>query len=229
MLLTGATIVDLVVNITPAENYQLPPHARRENLERKPPGADSAVRQAEDMVSSMLAKGFVLGKDALNKAKAFDEWHHLISNASATVASLDQKIGLSEKLGIGTAVVNEKVKEVDQQFQVFEKTKSALSVAEQTASSAGSALMNNRYVSSGASWVLSALSVVAKVAEDVTSMTKDKVGRAEKEKNEIIYRERTGIVKDFVQIHLDDESAIADRGPPVISIDSVDGDKLGIL
>lgn len=36
-------------------------------------GAESAVQKAEDVVSSMLAKGFILGKDAVNKAKLFDE------------------------------------------------------------------------------------------------------------------------------------------------------------
>lgn len=66
---------------------------------------DSAVvKKAEDMVSSMLAKGLVLGKDAVNKAKAFDERHRLISNASATVASIDRKIGISEKLSIGEII-----------------------------------------------------------------------------------------------------------------------------
>jgi len=32
-------------------------------------GSESAIRKAEDVVSSMLAKGFNLGKDAVNKAK----------------------------------------------------------------------------------------------------------------------------------------------------------------
>lgn len=69
--------------------------ALRPSKESKPTVTDSAVKKAEDVVSTMLAKGFILGKDALNKAKFFDERHHLISNASATVASIDSKIGLS--------------------------------------------------------------------------------------------------------------------------------------
>ncbi|KAF8407574.1 hypothetical protein HHK36_006708 [Tetracentron sinense] len=194
--------------------------------ERKLSGTDSAVKKAEDVVSSMLAKGFVLGKDALNKAKSFDERLHLISNASATVVSLDRKIGLSEKISMGTAVVNEKVREVDERFQVSEKTKSVLAVAEQKASSAGSAIMNNHYILTGASWVSSALSVVAKAAEDVSVMTKEKVVRAEEEKKETIYRERTGIVNDFAQIHLDEFPA---GEPPIVPVDSADEDKLGII
>jgi oligoendopeptidase F len=78
----------------------------------------STVRKAEDVVSSMLAKGYVLSKDALNVAKTFDERHQLLSNASATVASLDRQIGLSDKISAGTALVSGKMREVDERFQV---------------------------------------------------------------------------------------------------------------
>ncbi|KAK0573063.1 hypothetical protein LWI29_002489 [Acer saccharum] len=219
-LLSGATIAGLSVTITPVQDYQLPPEAVSPN---SPLATGSAVKKAEDVVSTMLAKGFVLGKDAVNKAKAFDEQLHLTSNASATVASIDRKMGLSEKLSIGTSVVNEKLKEMDERFQVSEKTKSAFAVAEQTASSAGNAIMTNRYVLTGATWVSSAFNKVSKAAEDVSVMTKDKVLKAEEEKNEIIHKERTAIINDFAHIHLDNSSA---GDPPLLPIDSTDS-KLG--
>lgn len=127
------------------------------------------------MVSSMLAKGFTLGKDALNKAKSFDEKHQLSSSTTAKVASLDQKIGLSKKISAGTSMVNDKVREMDEKFQVSEKTKSAFSAAEQTVTNAGSAIMKNRYVLTGASWVTGAFCRVTKVAGDVGQKTKEKV------------------------------------------------------
>ncbi|GMY18165.1 binding partner of ACD11 1-like isoform X1 [Fagus crenata] len=226
MLLSGATIADLSVSVTPVENYQLPPEAIPPSLEKKPAATGSAVKKAEDVVSTMLAKGFVLGKDAINKAKTLDERHHLTSNASATVASIDRKMGLSEKLSAGTTIVNEKVREMDVRFQVSEKTKSAFAAAEQKASSAGSAIMNNQYVVTGTSWISSAFGAVAKAAEDVTMMTKEKVGKAEEEKNEIIYRERTGIINDFAQFHLDESSAAE---PPMVPVNSADDSKLGII
>ncbi|XP_057963037.1 binding partner of ACD11 1-like isoform X2 [Malania oleifera] len=226
MLLSGATIADLSVTITPVENYLLPPEALPQE-ERKPLATSATVQKAEDVVSTMLAKGFVLGKDALNKAKAFDERHHWTSTASATVASIDNRMGFTEKLSIGTAVVNEKVREMDERFQVSEMTKSAFAIAEQKAISAGSAIMGNRYVSTGASWVSNAFSAVAKAAEDVTLMTKEKVEKAEDEKKEIIYRERTGFVDDFAHTHLDESSAWE---PPTVSVNSSHDDtKLGII
>ncbi|XP_035840872.1 binding partner of ACD11 1 isoform X4 [Helianthus annuus] len=145
-------------------------------------GKSEVAQQAEEVVSTMLAKGFVLGKDALQKAKSFDEKHQLTSNASATAVSIDQKMGLTQKLSTGTAVVNEKMKEVDERYQVSEATKSAVTKAEKKANDAGSALMSNKYVSNGAVWIAGAFAAVAKAAEGVGSKTKKKVHEAEEEK-----------------------------------------------
>ncbi|KAM1142462.1 hypothetical protein ACFX13_043042 [Malus domestica] len=183
VLLSGATIVDQSVTIDLAPDYKLPaavasalPTAT-ENF--SPVGAQPAVHNAEDVVSSMLAKGFILGKDAINKAKAFDEKHQLSSTATATVSSLDQKIGFTDKLSAGTTMVNDKVKQMDERFQVSEKTKIAFSAAEQTVSSAGSAIMQNRYVLTGTSWVTDAFRRAARAATEVGQKTTEKVSAQE--------------------------------------------------
>ncbi|XP_054823154.1 binding partner of ACD11 1-like [Prosopis cineraria] len=190
-LLTGAKIADLYVSITLDEKYQPP----QEALPATPDKRQSAAvfKKAEDVANLVFAKSVTIGKDALNRAKSFDERHHLISNASATVASIDQKIGLSDKLSIGTAMVNEKVREMDERFQVSEKAKSALAVAGPKASSAVSAVMSNPYVSSGASYLSRTFSAVARAAGDVGTMTKDKVGQADLEKEEVVHKEKEEI------------------------------------
>ncbi|XP_022743155.1 binding partner of ACD11 1-like [Durio zibethinus] len=177
VLLSGATIVDQSVTIELAPDYKPPATASATPAtENKGAGkAESAVQKAEDVVASMLAKGFILGKDAVSKAKAFDEKHQFTSTATAKVASLDQKIGFTEKISAGTTMVNDKVREMDQKFQVSEKTKSAFAAAEQTVSNAGSTIMKNRYVLTGASWVTGAFNKVAKAAGDVGQKTKEKV------------------------------------------------------
>ncbi|XP_007029596.2 PREDICTED: binding partner of ACD11 1 [Theobroma cacao] len=177
VLLSGATIVDQSVIIDLAPDYKPPATASAPpaTMNKSAGQAESAVQKAEDVVSSMLARGFILGKDAVTKAKAFDEKHQFTSTATAKVASLDQKIGLTEKISAGTTMVNDKVREMDQKFQVSEKTKSAFAAAEQTVSSAGSAIMKNRYVLTGASWVTGAFNRVAKAAGDVGQKTKEKV------------------------------------------------------
>ena len=163
---------------------------------KAPAGADSALRKAEDVVTSMLAKGFILGKDAVNKAKTFDEKHQLTSTASAKVASLDQKMGFSDKISAGATVVGDRVREVDQKFQVSEKTKSAFAAAEQKVSSAGSAIMKNRYVLTGTSWVTGAFNKVAKAAGDVGQKTKEKVENAEGEQKRKVEDQYAEVLSD---------------------------------
>ncbi|KAJ9152441.1 hypothetical protein P3X46_026007 [Hevea brasiliensis] len=197
VLLSGATIVDLSVTVTPDPDYKLPPAALEPSaMENKTPGGtESAFRKAEDVVSGMLAKGYILGKDAVNKAKTLDEKHQLTSTASAKVSSFDKKIGFTEKISAGTTIVGDKVWEVDQKFQVSEKTKSAFAAAEQKVSNAGSAIMSNRYVFAGASWVTGAFNKVAKAAGEVGQKAKEKVGMAEEE-------QKRKMVDDFAQVHL---------------------------
>ncbi|KAE8690250.1 Binding partner of ACD11 1 [Hibiscus syriacus] len=166
----GATIVGLSVSFSLAPDLKLPPAA-------------SAPIRAEDVVTGMLTKGFIVGKDAVNKAKAFDDKNQLTSTASAKVATFDKKTGFTEKLHVGTTIVGDKVREVDQKFQVSEKTKSAFATAEQKLRSAGSAINKKRYVFTGASWVTGAFNKVAKAAGDVGQKTKEKVGAAEEERN----------------------------------------------
>lgn len=181
MLLTGATIVDMAVIVTPANDYELPSSVlvALEPKDTKP----SALQKAEDIVGTMLAKGFILGRDALDKAKALDEKHQLTSTATARVSSFDKRIGLSEKISVGTSVVNDKVKEMDQKYQVSEKTKSALAAAEHSVSTAGSAIMKNRYVLTGAAWVTGAFSKVTSAANEAGAKAKEKIAVEQEHKN----------------------------------------------
>ncbi|KAI5659746.1 hypothetical protein M9H77_28539 [Catharanthus roseus] len=180
----GATIVDQSVDIMLDPQYKLPPAVSLPSAASETSfGPGSTVQKAEDVVTSMLAKGFILGKDALNKAKALDEKHQLTSTASAKVASLDQKIGFSEKITMGATMVNDKVKEMDEKFHVSEKAKSAITAAENTVNTAGSAIMKNRYILTGTSWVTGAFSKVTKAAGEVGQKTKEKVAEEEEVRN----------------------------------------------
>ena len=67
----------------------------------------------------MLAEGYVLDKDALIKAKAFDEYHGVSATVAAKIAELSDRIGLTDKIHVGM------VKSVDEKFHVSEITKSA--------------------------------------------------------------------------------------------------------
>ncbi|XP_021650536.1 binding partner of ACD11 1-like [Hevea brasiliensis] len=205
LLSVGATIVDQSVIIELAPDYQLPAAASvptTATVNTTASGGESAVQKAEDIVSSMLAKGFILGKDALNQAKAFDEKHQFTSSATSKVTSLDKKIGFREKISAGTTLVNDKVREVDEKFRVSETTKSAFVSAEQTVSNAGSAIMKNRYVLTGASWVTGAFNRVAKTAGEVGQKTKEKV---------LAEEERSHRAEGYTQIHESDSPNMSEQ------------------
>ncbi|KAL0338756.1 UNVERIFIED_CONTAM: Binding partner of ACD11 1 [Sesamum angustifolium] len=192
LLNKGATIVDQIVSIAPAENYVPQPEIRevrivdnavsmsQENTcsaaegKMSPNNGRVYVSKAQDVVSSMLAKGSAIGQDAMNKAKAFDEKHKLRASASARVNSFDRRVGLTEKLTVGISVVNEKVKSVDQKFQVSDKTMSALMAAERKINDTGSAVKSSRYVTAGTAWLNGAFNKVAKVGQVAGTKTREK-------------------------------------------------------
>lgn len=206
ILLTGATIVDMAVIVTPATDYEVPASVLAA-LEPKD-GKSAVLEKAEDIVGTMLAKGFILGRDALDKAKALDEKHQLTSTATARVYSFDKRIGLSEKISVGSSVVNDKVKEMDQKYLVSEKTKSALAAAEQGVSTAGSAIMKNRYVLTGAAWVTGAFSKVANAANDVGAKAKEKIV-AEQEGKTVERESAQGNISDDPAKHRDSDDDFA--------------------
>ena len=61
---------------------------------------------AQDVVKTMLARGYVLSKDALAKARALDESHGLTSSAAAKAADLSNRIGLTERVNVGVGAIN---------------------------------------------------------------------------------------------------------------------------
>ncbi|GKV22403.1 hypothetical protein SLEP1_g32282 [Rubroshorea leprosula] len=176
VLLSGATILDQRVCITRWGNYEddfdfwnRPSRGLEDERDSTPPQriqlptAGEAVSMAQDVVKTMLAKGYVLGKDALTNAKAFDESHQVSATAAARVAELSEKIGLTDKFCAGV----EAVRSVDQRYQVSETTKSAISAAGRTAAAAAESVVNSSYFSRGALWVSDALNRAAKAAADM--------------------------------------------------------------
>ncbi|KAL3565113.1 hypothetical protein D5086_033159, partial [Populus alba] len=177
LLLSGATIVDRIVTITPAENYVL--NRELQQGKTSPSGSGRVyVSRAQEVVTSVLAKGSAIGQDAMNKAKAFDEKHRLSASASEKVTSFDQRVGLTEKLTIGISVVNEKVKSVDQRLHVSDKTMAAIFAAERKLNNTGSAVKSSRYVSAGTAWLNGAFSKVARAGQVAGTKTREKFNLA---------------------------------------------------
>ncbi|CAN8271204.1 unnamed protein product [Cochlearia groenlandica] len=190
LLLSGATIVDKIVTISPADdNYVPTSRCGERTVENALPstpirqttdgnGGRAYVSKAQDVMATVFAKGSALGQDAVNKAKAFDELHQFRANASAKVSSFDKRVRLTEKFNVGISVVNEKVKSVDQKLQVSDKTMAAIFAAEKKLNDTGSAVKSSRYVTAGAAWFSGAFSKVARVGQMAGSKTKEKFNLA---------------------------------------------------
>ncbi|KAL8196483.1 hypothetical protein R6Q57_024778 [Mikania cordata] len=125
--------------------------------------AGEAVTVAQVVVKTMLAKGYILGKDALGKAKAFDESHQVSASAAAKVAELSERIGLTDKLCAGV----EAVRSADKNYHISDTTKSLMSATGRSAAAAATTVVNSSYFSKGALWMSDALSRAAKAAADL--------------------------------------------------------------
>lgn len=177
VLLSGAIIVDQPVCITRwghnDEDHYLWSHPSwkiedecSSNDPHAPgvvPSAGEAVSLAQDVVKTMVSKGYVLGKGALGKAKAFDESHQVSATALAKVAELSDRIGLTDKIFAGV----ETARSVDQRYHIYDTTKSAVSATGRTAASAASAVVNSSYFSRGALWLSDALNRASQAAADL--------------------------------------------------------------
>lgn len=113
----------------------------------------------QDVVHTMISKGYVLGKEALSKAKAFDESHQF----SSKIADLSKKIGLTDKINSGMQAA----KCIDETYHVREITRSAATYSSRTAMAAANSVVNSSYFAKGALWVSDVLDRAAKAAADL--------------------------------------------------------------
>ena len=97
--------------------------------------------QAVNVVTTMLSKGYTLGKDTLSKAKELDEKYQVMGTAAAKVVDFSKFFG--------------------------EKSKEALIAAGHVACNAGTAAVNSPYFAAGALRVAEFLDKGAKAAADL--------------------------------------------------------------
>ncbi|KAG0469759.1 hypothetical protein HPP92_016459 [Vanilla planifolia] len=176
LLLSGSTIIDQPVCIArwghynETSNFWDQPSWRRDDDYETRAWTNEfsttpreAMTMAQEVVKAMLAKGYVLSKDALSMAKAFDESHHISATAAAKVAEMSQRIGLTDRINAGV----DAFRSVDEKYHVVENTKTVVSATGRTAAAVGSCIVNSSYFSAGALWVSDALSRAAKAAAEL--------------------------------------------------------------
>jgi len=107
-VVNGALIGSSKVVITPVDNSG-----------NVPPSTSSKIGTlAVDVVSSLLATGYALGENVLDKAKNLDTQY---IGLSTKVATLDQTYHVQEKAKAAADAVAAKAQAVDQQYHLSEK------------------------------------------------------------------------------------------------------------
>jgi len=143
LLLTNALIIDrpiIVIGFSsgtpeaekvPEKNVVSPNTQIPENqITQREFGVPDDQRSKTSVVASLVAAGYVLGQDALDKAKEVDEKHMISLQAKVAVESVKAKLheidvsyGISEKAQSLGKQATDKVKQIDEQYKISEKAK----------------------------------------------------------------------------------------------------------
>ncbi|ESQ49926.1 hypothetical protein EUTSA_v10021386mg [Eutrema salsugineum] len=181
LLLTGSTIVDQTVwismygvylhesnNLTQEEDsYSVT--VTQTNAFASSPG--EAVTIAQQVVKTMIAKGYVLSKDAIGRAKVLDESQRFSSLVATKLAEMSHYIGLTQNIQSSM----EAVRSADDKYHFTDFTKSAVlvtgtaavaaaTITGKVAAAAATSVVNSRYFANGALWFSDALGRAAKAA-----------------------------------------------------------------
>merc|ERR1712046_54738 len=141
---------------------QLPPPKRKLML---------AAQVAQDMVTSMLAKGYTLATDAMAKAKAYDEKHQITAKMMAKAKEVDEKYGISEKAKAGYTAADAKLKEVDEKYKITEKVTAGANAAQDKINAGAEAAMKNPTVAKGMDYLNAGFNKLTTKASEVKDET----------------------------------------------------------
>ncbi|GAQ79154.1 hypothetical protein KFL_000250310 [Klebsormidium nitens] len=185
LLLTGAVIVDKPVDIEAVDlpaDYPVgkaPAAATPDSHEAgTKPQSEAAVREddkSQGIISTMLARGYILAADTMNKARAVDEKYQGSSTVKAKATAVDTKLGISDKTTAASTTVNKSLKSFDEKYKISETTKSAIGTVEAKINDAGKAMMKNKTVAGGVGWFQSSMKKVGEAASKVSSKTSEKI------------------------------------------------------
>jgi len=191
LLLTNALIVDRPITVVPyfpksdepgaQANAEVVPVAITERQHAVP----DSERTKTSVIASLVAAGYVLGSDTIQKARDVDE-KHMISlqlkvgaeQIKAKANEIDKTLHISETAtAIKTGVV-EKAKEVDEKLHITEKFDAAVSATKQQASAFAAKAQENETIAKG----VGLLKAVGNNIQNSLQSFKDETSRAIDEK-----------------------------------------------
>jgi len=196
LLLTNALIVDRPINVVPhfpaAENAPVIEASAPEvqaDITQRPQIAPDSERSKTSVIVSMLAAGYVLGGDAVTRAREVDE-KHMISlqlkvgaeQIKAKANEIDNRLHITETATTIKNVAVEKAREVDEKLGITEKASVAAAVAKGAAGAVADKVSSNETFAKGFSAFKSVTSSVATAVSGQYQEVKEETKRAIDEK-----------------------------------------------
>jgi len=154
-------------------------------------GVADEDRSKTSVVASLLAAGYKLADNALEKAKEFDEKNNFSARARVVVdqmvvkaQAIDAEYGISDKANAAVAQIKDTAQKLDAQYGITEKTASAVAalkigaqVGLETAQSGLQKAQENPTVKKGVDSMKSGVDSVKKTLNDVTVQTRHEIDR----------------------------------------------------
>eukprot|EP00002_Diphylleia_rotans_P033725 TRINITY_DN719_c0_g3_i1.p1 TRINITY_DN719_c0_g3~~TRINITY_DN719_c0_g3_i1.p1 ORF type:complete len:272 (-),score=89.02 TRINITY_DN719_c0_g3_i1:197-1012(-) len=113
------------------------------------------AKPAVSVIADVLAKGYILGENAMQKAKEFDEKHNIslkfkvaAESAKNKALKIDEEYKISEKAHAASEAAAAQAKKIDEQYHISEKASHAAAAGAATATVLASKAMSVSAVSS---------------------------------------------------------------------------------
>jgi len=161
LLLTNALIVDRPITVVPyvakSDEPQAPADAvPQAAITERQHAVPDAERTKTSVIASLVAAGYVLGSDTIQKARDIDE-KHMISlqlnvaaeQIKAKANEVDKALHITETAAAIKTGVVEKAKEVDEKLHITEKVDAAVNAAKVQANALAAKAQENETIAKG--------------------------------------------------------------------------------
>lgn len=146
-------------------------------------------RTKTSVIASLIAAGYILGQDAIGKAKEFDEKHNLSVKAKAAVDTakskleeFDRNYKITEKTTQLKQNISTKATQIDQEYHISEKITATTTAAKESVLNAAHKVQENPTVAKGISTINQTANSLKDSATNMWNDYKNQVDHAIEEK-----------------------------------------------
>jgi len=203
LLLTNALIVDRPISVLPYVGPAVPAQVEPSSpvpefgtpvdgskiTQRDFGNVSDDQRSKTSVVASLLAAGYTLANDALDKAKDFDHKHsfsqkaqHAVDVVKVKAQEIDTQYGITNKANAMMNSIETTAKKIDSELHLSERANQAAQAIKQTAQSGLQKAQENPTVKKGVESMKNTAQKVTQTYNDVKEQTKNEIENKKREK-----------------------------------------------